>query len=265
MRKIITLMAIVSYFLSALSQDFAVKILEESPRHHEWVEVKYNDRTVHCFMVYPEVAKKATAVIVIHENRGLTNWVRSFADKLAANGYIAIAPDFLSGFSEENKKTSDFPSTDEARNAIYRLNPEQITADLDAVFNYVSNIPAANGKVAVAGFCWGGSQTFRYATNNPNIIAACVFYGGAPDDEKEIERIKTPVYGFYGENDERINAGIPKTEELMKKAGKTYNYEIYKGVGHAFMGRGDDPEGSDEYKKATNEAFNRLLKILGKH
>ena len=115
------------------------------------------------------------------------------------------------------------------------------------------------------GFCWGGSQTFRFAANNSEIVASLVFYGSAPDNLEDISRISAPVYGFYGENDQRINATIPETEELMKKAGKTYKYEIYDGAGHAFMRRGDDPSGSEENRKARNDSWNRIKMILEKY
>lgn len=256
-------MLLLSTYLYA--QEFALELLEDSPRHHEWVEVKSGNRVVHSFVAYPEKSGNTLSVVVIHENRGLTDWVRSFADQLAANGYIAIAPDLLSGFSPEADRTSDFSSSDEARNAIYRLNAEQITEDLNSVQKYIAGITASSGKVAVMGFCWGGSQTFRFATNNSEIVAALVFYGSPPDNHEDIQRITAPVYGFYGENDQRINATIPGTEELMKKAGKTYKYKIYDGAGHAFMRHGDDPSGSEENIGARNEAWARIKMILEKY
>ena len=240
-------------FLSkfASAQEYALKQLEDSPRHHEWVEVKYGNRTVNCFITYPEISEKTIAVIVIHENRGLTDWVRSFTDQLAEAGYLAIAPDLLSGFDNEHEKTSDFANSDDARNAIYQLKPDQVTNDLNAVQLYAKNIPSCNGKTAVVGFCWGGTQSFRLATNNQDILVACVFYGSSPEEQSAIDRISAPVYGFYGGNDERINAGIPATEEMMKKAGKTYEYVIYPGAGHAYM------------RKARDQSWERLRDILG--
>ncbi len=259
-----TLFALISINTKVLSQDFALAQLEKSPRHHEWAEVKYGNRTVHCFIVYPEKPTNTPAVIVIHENRGLTDWVRSLADQVAAEGYIAIAPDLLSEFSETKKRTSDFANSDSARNALSQLKSEQVTHDINAVQAYVAKLPSCNGKTAIIGFCWGGGQCFRSATNNPNISAALVFYGGSPDKAEDIARIKAPVYGFYAENDQRINAMIPKTEEMMKAANKKYEYEIYKGAGHAFMRLGDDPAGSPENKQARNDAWQRIRKILEK-
>lgn len=246
----------------AIAQDFALRQLENSPRHHEWVEVKSENRTVHCFVAYPEVAKKAPAVLIIHENRGLTDWVRSFADQVAALGYVAIAPDLLSGFSEEKQKTSDFASSDEAREALYQLDKTQILLDLDAVQNYIRAVPASDGKVVVAGFCWGGTQTFRYSLHNANFQAALVFYGSPPAPESDFGPIAVPVYGFYGENDQRINATIPITEEKMKAANKQYLPQVYAGAGHAFMRLGEDPAGIEANQKARKEAWERFQEIM---
>ncbi|HTD66095.1 MAG TPA: dienelactone hydrolase family protein, partial [Candidatus Limnocylindria bacterium] len=216
--------------ITVSAQDWAKAKLEKSPRHQEWVEVKNGTRTVHSFVVYPEVKDKAAVVIVIHENKGLTDWVRSAADQFAAAGYIAIAPDLLSGASG-NAKTSDFKDADAATAAIYKLPADQVTADLNAVAKHAASIPAANGKIAAAGFCWGGGQSFRFPTNNKDVKAALVFYGTGSDKEEDIKRINCPVYGFYGGADNRINATIPKSKEMMKAAGKTYEPVIYEGAG----------------------------------
>jgi len=244
------------------SQDFALKQLENSPRHHEWIQVKSGERNVNCFVAYPEKSENALVVIVIHENRGLTDWVRSFADQLAAEGYITIAPDLLSDFSADFRKTSSFSNSDDARNALYQLAPDQITSDLNAVQKYAATLPSSNGKTAVAGFCWGGSQSFRFATHSNEIKAALVFYGSAPAESSDIARIKAPVYGFYGENDQRSNAGIQETEKMMMEAGKKYDYVIYPGAGHAYMRQGDDPVGSVDNRNARNNSWLRLKDIL---
>jgi carboxymethylenebutenolidase len=248
--------------LNLAAQDFALKQLKDSPRHHEWVQVKSGNRTVDCFVAYPEVAGKATAIIVIHENKGLTDWVRSFADQLAKQGYLAIAPDLLSQSAPGIKNTASFENQDKATEAIYQLNTGQVTDDLNAVQHYIESDKASNGKTAVIGFCWGGGQSFSFATNNDKISAAMVFYGNAPKQPDEIKRLSVPVYGFYAGNDERINAGIPATEAQLKQEGKTYLYEIYPGAGHGFMRAGDDPAGSAENKKARDEAWKRVLSIL---
>ncbi len=266
MKKIFTVLCFCTLLNFALrAQDFALEQLEKSPRHHEWVEVASGERIVHSFVAYPEKSEDALAVIVIHENRGLTDWVRSFADQMAAEGYIAIAPDLLSGFSKATPKTSDFANSDAARDAIYQLDPEQVTQDLEAVRKYIADVPASIGKVAVMGFCWGGSQTFRFATNSDQIVVAMPFYGTAPEAYEAIQQISIPVYGFYGENDQRVNATIENTAAMMKKADKTYQYEIYQGAGHAYMRNGDDPQGDDASQDAKQKSMQRIKKILSKH
>lgn len=244
------------------AQDFALEQLEESPRHHEWIEIEYSGRTLTSFVAFPETSESVTAVIVIHENRGLTDWVRSFADQVAEAGYIAIAPDLLSDFSDEHQRTSDFSTSDAARNALYQLDPDQVTADLIQVQSYITSHPASNGKTVVAGFCWGGSQAFRFATNSNQMEASLVFYGSAPTDEEAVQNISAPVYGFYGENDQRINSGIPAIESLMNEYEKTYDYEIYDGAGHAYMRAGDSPDGSESNIAARNASWERLKRIL---
>lgn len=262
MKKII-LFTIAFFLVPILSaQTFAEEQLENSPRHHEWVEIEHNGRTLHSFIAYPEISEYALVVIVIHENRGLDTWARSFADQLAAAGYIAIAPDLLSGMSEDYPRTMDYPSTDAARNTLSQLNSDQVTADLLAVTEYSRTIPASNGKVVVTGFCWGGSQTFRFATNSDGIEAALVFYGSATNNEEAIQRITAPVYGFYGGHDQRINATIPATEELMELHGKFFEHRMYEGAGHAYMRTGDDPEGTEANVNARNASWEWLKEIL---
>jgi len=250
---------------TAPGQEWAKQRVDKSPRHQEWVQVKHGSRTVNSFLVYPEVKSKATAVVVIHEIFGMTDWVRSVADQLAEAGYIAIAPDLLSGMGPNGGGTSEIADRSGVGQAIQKLPPDQITADLNAVADYVSKLPAANGKVAVAGFCYGGGQTFRFATNRPNLAAAFVFYGTGPDSKEAVAKIKCPVYGFYGGNDARVNATIPKSQELMKEAGKTYEPVTYEGAGHGFMRAGEDPANTNEAnKKAHDEAWNRWKGILKK-
>jgi carboxymethylenebutenolidase len=261
--KYILLAALLSVSLCASAQDWAKARLDKSPRHGEWVDVKNGDRTVQCFVVYPEVKNKATAVIVIHEIFGLTDWARSAADQLAEAGYIAIAPDFLSGMAPNGGKTSDFPNGQGVGEAIHKLTAQQITGDLNAAAEYVKQLPSANGKIAVAGFCWGGGQTFAFACNRPDLSAAFVFYG-PPPPAAEMEKIKCPVYGFYGGMDNRISATVPKTETLMKAAGKTYEPVIYEGAGHGFMRSGEQPDAQEPNKNAHDQGWERMKSILKK-
>lgn len=257
------------------AQDWARERLEKTSRHLEWVTVKHGDREVKAFVGFPEVSQKATAVVVLHENQGLTDWVRGVVDQLAEAGFVAIAPDLLSGSGPNGGGTAELGSRDAVGKALSALNPEQITADIAAVARHVAELPASNGKVVVAGFCWGGRQTFRFATNHAEIKAALVFYGDPPSAEADIARINAPVYGFYGGNDARINSTIPKTEEPMKKAGKIYEPVIYENAGHGFMRAGEAPPPSPDAeqkakdahaanKKAREEAWKRVKAILVK-
>lgn len=236
--------------------------LSESQRHHEWVDLKREQGTFKAFVVYPEIDKAADAVIVIHENRGLNDWARSFADQLASKGYIVIAPDLLSNTVEGIERTTDFENSDKAREAIYALDSLQVLKDLDASFEYVQNMEAATGKVSVIGFCWGGSQAFNYTISNPKLENSLVFYGTAPKDKSTFSKISTPIYGFYGANDNRVNASIPATEEAMEQNQKTYLPVIYQGAGHAYMRQGATQSASDEEKQAHDDSWERLLKIL---
>jgi carboxymethylenebutenolidase len=248
----------------ASAQDWAKKRLDKSPRHHEWVKLKHGDREVGSFLVYPEVKHKATAVVVIHEIFGLTDWAESLADELAEAGYIAIAPDLLSGMGKNGKGTEAFTDRREVMRAVLSLPPEQVTADLNAAVDYVAKLPSCNGKVVVAGFCWGGGQSFRCATNNKKLKAAFVFYGPSPKDEAAIQRNRCPVYGFYGGNDNRINATLPSTEKLMKEAKKKFEPVIYEGAGHGFMRAGEEPGAKDGNKEGRNKAWERWKKLLKK-
>jgi len=255
---------VATMILPLQAQDWAIEQLENSPRHQEKVVVKNGDRDISCFLVFPEVSDNATAVILIHENRGLNDWARSMADQVAGEGFIVIAPDFISGRAPGGGDTPDFPNSDAARDAIYELNPDQITADLDAVFAYAKKIPSANGKVAVMGFCWGGSQTFRYASNNPDIESVFVFYGTGPEEQASYNRIESPVYGFYGGNDNRVNATIKNSEKMMQEANNLYDPVIYEGAGHGFMRSGQAPDASEDNKNAREAAFQRLIELLKK-
>ena len=250
-----------------VSQDWAKQRVAKSPRHREWVKVKNGAREVNSFVVYPEVKDKATAVIVIHEIFGMSDWVQSLTDQLAEAGYIAIAPDLLSGMGPNGGGTSSLDSNAVGQ-AIRDLPPDQITADLNAVADYVGKLPAANGKIVVTGYCWGGGQSFRYATNNPNIKAAFVFYGPAPasadgtPDKAALAKITAPVYGFYAGNDARINATLPKTVEAMNELEKKFEPVTYEGAGHGFMRAGEAPDANEANKKARDDAWARWKKLL---
>jgi carboxymethylenebutenolidase len=242
----------------------AIERLQTSPRHHEWADIESaGGRKVRTWVVYPQIDHAATVVLIIHENRGLTDWVRALADELAEVGYIAVAPDLLSGTGPGGGGTSAFGSEVKAIEGIHNLKPKQVTADLDAAFKYAQNLPAGNKAVAVAGFCWGGGQTFAYATHNPKIAAAFVFYGPAPAEEADYEKIQAPVYGFYGGSDFRITGEVPTVEKRMKALKKKYEPVVYKGAQHAFMRQGEmTADKADANRKARDEAWERWKKLL---
>jgi carboxymethylenebutenolidase len=237
-------------------KDFGKERLNNSPRHGEWVDLKSGDRTIKAFVVYPESKNKTPVVLVIQEIFGLTDWLRSLCDELAENGVIAIAPDLLSGQKYEDG--------DAAGKATHALPKEQVISDLNAAADYALKIPACNGTLAICGFCWGGGWAFNYAHMNPKLKAAYSFYGVAVDNPEDAAKVVCPVYGFYGENDERVNATIPKAEELMKAAGKKYEPVIYKGAGHGFMRSGEpnNPNVREGDRKARDEAWTRWKALL---
>jgi carboxymethylenebutenolidase len=238
--------------------------LQSSPRHHEWVDIESaGGRKVKTWIVYPQVDHPATVVLLIHENRGLTVWVRGLADEVAEAGYVAVAPDLLSGTGPDGGGTAEYGSEDKAIQAIYALKQPQVTADLDAVFNHAQQIDAGNKVVAVAGFCWGGGQTFAYATHNPKVAAAFVFYGTAPKDEADYKNITAPVYGFYGGDDFRITGQVPTVEKWMKELGKKYEPVVYKGAQHAFMRQGEmTGDSKNANREARDKAWIRWKKLL---
>jgi carboxymethylenebutenolidase len=228
------------------------------------VKVKSGDREVSCFLTYPEVKDPAPAVLVIHEIFGLSDWVRSVTDRLAEHGYIAIVPDLLSGMAPGGEGTSGFANVDAVIKAIWALPPDQVTADLNAVAEYVGGLPACNGRVSVAGFCWGGGQAFRYATSNRQLRAVFVFYGPGPEQTADIARIACPVYGFYAGNDARITSTVPKLTGLMQAAGKTYEPVVYDGAGHGFMRAGEEANATPANQQTMNAGWKRWLELLAK-
>src|ERR1700719_356591 len=173
MTRILLLCAFAASLLSA--QDWARATLEKSPRHREWVTIKHDGRSVETFVAYPESKSKTPVVLIIHEIFGMTDWVQDLADQVAEAGYIAVAPDLLSGMAPNGGRSSDF-AEGKTMEAVSKLTPDQVTADLNAAADYALKLPASNGKLFVAGFCWGGGQTFRFATNRADLAAPFVFY-----------------------------------------------------------------------------------------
>lgn len=226
------------------SADTAVPALVASPRHGEWLDIAVGDDTVRTWVVYPERSDAAPVVLVIHEIYGLTDWIRAVCDRLAGEGYIAVAPDLLSGKGADGGGTESF-NRDTVRGAIRGLDADEITRRLDGVTAHVTAMPAARDAVACTGFCWGGSTTFMYVTRQPNLAAAAVWYGTAPDDASALGRIQTPVIGFYGEDDARVTSTVEPTRVAMNEAGRTYTPRVYDGAGHGFLRQQDGREGAN--------------------
>jgi carboxymethylenebutenolidase len=214
----------------------------------EWVHIKKGADSIRAYLASPVRSSLSPAIIVIHEIYGLTGWELTVADRLAKEGYIAVVPDLLS--SKHGKTPADEA---EARKLIGELEDERVTADLDATYTFLNQLPAVDkGNIGTIGFCWGGGQSFRYATDNPNLRAVVVAYGPAPDTA-DMKRIKAPVLGIYGENDARINAALPTVKAGMEKAGKTFTSEVFQGTGHGFLKPGrqgyETPERENAWKR----------------
>jgi carboxymethylenebutenolidase len=237
----------------------AVTAPDSVTTHGEWVKIKRGDQTIRAYVAYPERKTKAPAVIVIHEIFGLTDWEPTVADRLAKQGYVTIVPDLLS--SKHGKSPAN---PDEGRKLIGELEPERITADLDATYAYVNGLPAvAKDQIGTIGFCWGGGQSFRYATNNPRLKAVVVAYG-PPPDTADMKRIKAPVLGIYGEKDERINASLPEVTAAMQSDGKTFTSEVYPGTGHGFLKPGRQGSDGPQVEKAWTRILEFYRARLGK-
>jgi carboxymethylenebutenolidase len=261
-RAVLSTLALLIAAQITTAQDWAKERLAKSPRHREWVTIQHNGRPVDTFVVYPESKDKRPVVLVIHEIFGLSDWAQELADEVAAAGYIAVAPDLLTGMAANGGRTKDF-SIDAAMEAVSKLSPTQVSADLNAAADYGLKLPAANGKLFVVGFCWGGGQSFRFATTRPDLSAAFVFYGATPSKEY-MATIKSPVYGFYAGNDARINAMLPDTIANMKAAGKQYEPVTYDGAGHGFMRAGEAPDATEANKKAREDSWTRWKSLMSK-
>ena len=246
------------------SEDTAHAALEKSPRHGEYVDIKLpgSQTSIRTWVVYPERKEKAPVVIVIHEIFGLSEWIRAVADQLAKDGFIGVAPDLISGKGPGGGNTDSVTSRDELIKMVRGLTPDETTARLNAVYDFALKIPAGNQKIATIGFCWGGATSFLYATQQPGLSAAVVYYGTSPEINA-LTGIKAPVLGLYGENDARVNATIDAASAEMKKLGKTYQVEIFKGAGHAFLRAQSGQDGAN--LKAAESAWLQMLAILRKY
>jgi len=239
--------------------------LEKSPRHGEWVDVSVpgSETPLRTYVVYPERKDNAPVVIVIHEIFGLTDWIRSVADQLGADGFIAVAPDLLSGRGPGGGGTEAVGSRDEVTKLVRGIKPEDVVKGLNAVRDYGMKLPAANGKTATIGFCWGGGMSFHYATAQPGLNAAVVYYGTSPSEAPAFEKINAAVQGHYGGDDQRVNATIPVAREQMKKLNKAYEPHVYDGAGHGFLRAQSDRNGAN--LKAAQQAWPATIEFIRKN
>lgn len=237
--------------------------LQASPRHAEWAMIPTapgSPDSIAAFVVYPERRDNAPVVVVVHEIFGLSTWVRSVADRMAADGFIAIAPDLLS--IERGGATTDSLPYDQARAMISRVTPDKMNAMVAAVAQYGMALPAAAKKYGVVGYCWGGSASFNHAVfNAPGMSASVVYYGSSPSAE-DIAKVRVPVLGLYGENDQRVNATIARADSTMKANGALFEQRIYTAARHGFLRAQDDSANAAASRKAWPETVAWFKKYL---
>jgi carboxymethylenebutenolidase len=277
MKKVLTALALFLQFASGFrcfadetqslpkippSSTTASDALKSSPRHGEWVDVPLagSDVKIRTWVVYPERSDKAPVVLVIHEIFGMSDWVRSVADQLAAEGYIAVAPDMLSGMGPNGGGTDTLG--DKVGQNIRKLTQDDEVERLDAVRNYALGLPSAKNESASIGFCWGGGVSFTYATRQPKLNGAIVFYGTPPKKEA-IANIACPVLGLYGGDDGRISLTVDDTKKAMSDANKSYDPHIYLGAGHGFLRQQDARNGAN--LKASQQGWAETITFLKKY
>lgn len=244
------------------SAETAQDALTKSSRHGEYFDIPMGGTKIKTFAVFPERKENAPVVIVIHEIFGLTDWVRAVADQLAAEGFVAVAPDLLSGKGANGGGTESFQG-DAVRNAIRSLSVEEQTQRLNAVREWAIAHKATSDKVATIGFCWGGSASFNYAANQPALNAAVVYYGTGPNQKETVEKIHCPVLGLYGGNDNRVTSTVAGTETLMKEANKPFAQHTYEGAGHGFLRQQNGQDGAN--LKAAQQAWSETVQFLKQH
>ena len=239
----------------------AAERLRLSPRHGEWTTVAAGaGDSVRAWVVYPERSDKAPVVVVVHEIFGLTPWIRAVADQLAADGFIAIAPDLLTG--KNVQEGPDGPLRESAVAAVRALNQDEVQQRLDFVARHAMSLPAAQQKYGIIGFCWGGSASFAHAVHAPSLGASVVYYGSSPSSDR-LGRVRAPVLGLYGGNDDRVNSTVPAADSAMKALGKEFEHQFFAGAGHGFLRAQDGQNGAN--LAATKEAWPRMVTWLRKH
>lgn len=237
--------------------------LDHSPRHGEYIDIPYEGHApLRTWVVYPERKDKAGVVLVVHEVFGLSDWVRSVADQFAAEGFIAVAPDLISGLAPGGGGTDSLASRDDVVKLVRQLTPDESAARIAAVRAWAAKIPSANGKLGTVGFCWGGGRSFACAATEPAPQAAVVFYG-SPPDSAQLLRVRAPVLGHYGGDDARINATIDATKATLAALKRSYEPHVYDGAGHGFLRQQDGRDGAN--MKATERAWPLTVGFLRKH
>ena len=233
--------------------------LANSPRHAEWVVVRTESDSVRAWVVYPERRERAPVVVVIHEIFGLTSWIRGVADQLAADGFIAIAPDLLTGKTRVHPDSTD----SDAREVIRALDPAEVQRQIAVVGQYGIRLPAALPRYGVVGFCWGGSASFQHAVRSPaGLGAAVVFYGSSPAPS-QLSSVRVPVLGLYGSDDARVNVTVPPADSAMRTLGKVFEHHTYEGAGHGFLRQQDGKSGAN--MAATRQAWPTMLAFFRRH
>jgi carboxymethylenebutenolidase len=243
----------------------ALAQLKSSPRHAEWVDIKASSGApIKSFVVYPERKDKAPVVIVIQEIFGLTDWIRGVADQLAKEGFIAIAPDFMSGMGP-NKGGSTELGEQGSVAEIRKLTPDDVLRTLNDVRTYAQSIPAANGKTATIGFCWGGGASSLFALRQPALNAAVAYYGGMPPDAAVFANAKAPILGLYAANDNRVNATLDLAKAELAKRNVPYEQHFFEGAGHGFLRQQNGSAQAPGNRAAAERAWALTLDFLRKH
>lgn len=243
------------------SGEEAMARLAASPRHGEWAMVATGapgapGDSTRVWVVYPERSDRAPVVVVIHEIFGLSPWIRSVADQLAAEGFIAIAPDLLTRYHIPGSPLD--PDADSARVAIREVTPEDANRQLDAVARWGMALPAALPTYGVVGFCWGGSASFAYAAHAPDRLGAAVVYYGTSPATGQLASVRAPVLGLYGGNDARVNATIPAADSALRALGRTFQPHVFEGAGHGFLRQQNGADGAN--MAATRAAWPATVK-----
>lgn len=219
--------------------------LARSPRHGEYVTIRTGPSdSVRAWVVYPERGTKAPVIIVVHEIFGLSGWVRGVADQLAADGFIAIAPDLLTG-KVATAPGSDTVASATATAAIRSLAAADVQRQIAAVGQYGMSLPAAERRYGVVGFCWGGGVSFASAVASPAGQGAAVVYYGPSPAISSLSSVQIPVLGLYGGEDARIGATVPAADSAMKALGKHFEPHTFAGAGHGFLRQQEGQAGAN--------------------